>query len=107
MTTHPCAKNARYARAYGFDGLLVPSGLVMLIAFSQTVEDVSENARTNLEYIDMRFGAPVYVRFMGLPKGGSASNRSPTLNPRPVIPKPPWPTVSAPRASRGDVSSRT
>jgi 2-methylfumaryl-CoA hydratase len=25
------------------------------------VEDVSENARTNLEYIDMRFGAPVYV----------------------------------------------
>jgi 2-methylfumaryl-CoA hydratase len=33
----------------------------MLVAFSQTVEDVSENARANLEYIDMRFGAPVYV----------------------------------------------
>ena len=33
----------------------------MLVAFSQTVEDVSENARANLEYVDMRFGAPVYV----------------------------------------------
>ena len=33
----------------------------MLVVFSQTVEDVSENARANLEYIDMRFGAPVYV----------------------------------------------
>ena len=61
MTTHPLAKNARYARAYGFEGLVCPPGLVMLIAFSQTVEDVSENARANLEYIDMRFGAPVYV----------------------------------------------
>ena len=61
MTTNPLAKNARYARAYGFDGLVCPPGLVMLIAFSQTVEDVSENARTNLEYIDMRFGAPLYV----------------------------------------------
>ncbi len=39
----------------------MPPGLVMLVAFSQTVEDVSENARANLEYIDMRFGAPVYI----------------------------------------------
>lgn len=61
MTTNPLAKNARYARKHGFDGLVVPPGLTMLIAFSQTVEDVSENARTNLEYIDMCFGAPVYV----------------------------------------------
>jgi 2-methylfumaryl-CoA hydratase len=61
MTTSPLAKNARYARAHGFEGLLCPPGLVMLVAFSQTVEDISENARANLEYIDMRFGAPVYV----------------------------------------------
>jgi len=61
MTTNPLAKNARYARAYGFEGLVAPPGLVMLVAFSQTVEDVSENARANLEYLDMRFGAPVYV----------------------------------------------
>jgi 2-methylfumaryl-CoA hydratase len=61
MTTNPLAKNARYARAYGFRGLVCPPGLAMLVAFSQTVEDVSENARANLEYIDMRFGAPVYV----------------------------------------------
>jgi 2-methylfumaryl-CoA hydratase len=61
MTTNPLSKNARYARAYGFDGLVCPPGLVMLVAFSQSVEDISENARANLEYIDMRFGAPVYV----------------------------------------------
>ncbi len=39
----------------------MPPGLVMLVVFSQSVEDVSENARANLEYIDMRFGVPVYV----------------------------------------------
>jgi 2-methylfumaryl-CoA hydratase len=61
MATNPLCKNARYARAYGYEGLVCPPGLVMLIAFSQTVEDISENARANLEYIDMRFGAPVYV----------------------------------------------
>jgi 2-methylfumaryl-CoA hydratase len=61
MTTNPLSKNARYARAYGFRDLVVPPGLVMNVAFSQTVEDVSENARANLEYIGMRFGAPVIV----------------------------------------------
>jgi 2-methylfumaryl-CoA hydratase len=61
MTSNPLAKNAHYARAYGFDGLVCPPGLAMLVAFSQTVEDISENARANLEYIDMRFGAPVYL----------------------------------------------
>lgn len=61
MTTNPLSKNLRYARAYGFRGLVVPPGLVMNVAFSQTVEDVSENARANLEYIGMRFGTPVVV----------------------------------------------
>jgi 2-methylfumaryl-CoA hydratase len=61
MATNPLCKNARYARAYGYEGLRCPPGLVMLVAFSQTVEDISENARANLEYIDMRYGAPVYV----------------------------------------------
>ena len=61
MTTHPFAKNERYAKAYGFEGMVCPPGVVMLVAFSQTVEDVSENARANLEYIDMKFGAPVYI----------------------------------------------
>jgi 2-methylfumaryl-CoA hydratase len=61
MTTNPLSKNARYAQAYGFEGLVVPPGLVMLVTFSQSVEDVSENARANLEYIDMRFGVPVYI----------------------------------------------
>jgi 2-methylfumaryl-CoA hydratase len=61
MTTNPLSKNARYARTFGFEDLVCPPGLTMLVAFSQTVEDVSENARANLEYVDMRFGAPVYV----------------------------------------------
>ena len=60
MSTNPLAKNARLARAHGFRGLLCSPGLVMLVSFSQTVEDISENARANLEYIDMRFGSPVY-----------------------------------------------
>jgi 2-methylfumaryl-CoA hydratase len=60
-TANPLHKNLRYARAYGFERLLAPPGLVMAVAFSQTVEDISENARANLEYIDMRFGAPVYI----------------------------------------------
>jgi len=61
FTTNPLSKNVRYARAYGFDGLVAPPGLVMNMVFSQSVEDVSENGRANLEYIDMRFGVPVQV----------------------------------------------
>jgi len=61
MTTNPLSKNLRYATRYGFRGLVLPPGLVMNIVLSQSVEDISENARANLEYIDMRFGAPVYI----------------------------------------------
>jgi 2-methylfumaryl-CoA hydratase len=61
MTTNPLSKNLRYAQRYGFRGMVAPPGLVMNIVFSQSVEDISENARANLEYRDMRFGAPVYV----------------------------------------------
>ena len=61
MATNPLSKNARYARAHGYRDIVCPPGLVMVTAFSQTVEDISENARANLEYIDMRFGAPVYI----------------------------------------------
>ncbi len=61
MTSNPLSKNRRYARAFGYRDLVVPPGLTMLVSFSQSVEDISENARANLEYIDMRFGAPVYL----------------------------------------------
>jgi 2-methylfumaryl-CoA hydratase len=61
MTTNPLSKNLRYAQRYGFRGMIAPPGLVMNIVFSQSVEDISENARANLEYRDMRFGAPVYI----------------------------------------------
>jgi len=60
MTTNPLHKNREAARLYGYADMICPPGLVMNVVFSQTVEDVSENARANLEYIDMRFGAPVY-----------------------------------------------
>jgi 2-methylfumaryl-CoA hydratase len=61
MSTNPLSKNRRYAQRYGFKDMALPAGLVMNIVFSQTVEDISENARANLEYINMRFGVPVYV----------------------------------------------
>ena len=61
MTTNPLSKNVRYAEQYGFRSLVAPPGLVLNIVFSQSVEDISENARANLEYRDIRFGAPVYI----------------------------------------------
>jgi len=61
MSTNPLHKNRRYARLYGYRDMILPPGLVMAVVFSQSVEDVSENARANLEYVDMRFGAPVYA----------------------------------------------
>ena len=61
MTTNPLHKNRRYAQAYGYRDMILPPGLAMAIVFSQSVEDISENARVNLEYVDMRFGAPVYI----------------------------------------------
>ena len=45
MATNPLCKNARYARAYGYQGLVCPPGLTMLISFSQTVEDISNAIR--------------------------------------------------------------
>jgi len=81
MTSNPLAKNVRYARAYGFDGLVCPPGLAMLVCFSQTVEDVSENARANLEYVDMRFGAPLYV-------GDTVEVETKVLNVRPSSSRP-------------------
>ncbi len=61
MTTNALSKNVEYARFYGYQGLVSPPGLVMNVVFSQTVEDISEHGRANLEYINMRFGAPVYT----------------------------------------------
>jgi 2-methylfumaryl-CoA hydratase len=81
MTTNPLHKNRRYARAYGFRDMILPPGLVMNIVFSQSVEDISENARVNLEYVGMRFGAPVYigdtVEVESLVLGVSPSSRDP------------------------------
>ena len=47
MATNPLSKNDRYAKAYGYRGMICPPALTMLVAFSQTVEDISENARAN------------------------------------------------------------
>lgn len=61
FTTNPLSKNIEYAKLYGFQGLVCPPGLVMNVVFSQTVEDISENARANLGYKDMCFGVPLYI----------------------------------------------
>ncbi len=83
MTTNPLHKNRRYAQTYGFRDLLLPPGLVMAVVFSQSVEDISENARANLEYVDMRFGAPVYtgdtIESTSVVLGVTPSSRDPSL----------------------------
>ena len=61
FSANPLHKNLHLAQQYGYPSMPIPPGLVMAVAFSQTVEDISENARANLEYVDMRFGANVYV----------------------------------------------
>ncbi len=98
MTSNPLAKNARYARAYGFQGLVCTPGLTMLLAFSQTVEDVSENARANLEYIDMRFGAPLYV-------GDTVEVETKVLNVRPSSSRPNLGIVHVQSTARKDDGS--
>ena len=45
FTPNPLSKSIRYAQAHGYLGLVVPPGLVMAVVFSQSVEDISENAR--------------------------------------------------------------
>lgn len=61
FTTNPLSKNVEYAKIYGYRGLVCPPGLVMNVVFSQTVGDISENARANLGYVDMKFGVPLYI----------------------------------------------
>jgi 2-methylfumaryl-CoA hydratase len=55
----------------------------MAVVFSQSVEDISENARANLEYINMRFGVPVYlgdtIEVESLTLGVRPSSREPDL----------------------------
>ena len=83
MTTNPLHKNRRYAQAYGFRDMVLPPGLVMAVVFSQSVEDISENARANLEYVDMRFGVPVYagdtIESTSMVLGVTPSSRDPSL----------------------------
>jgi 2-methylfumaryl-CoA hydratase len=83
MSTNPLHKNRRYAQAYGFRDTILPPGLVMAVVFSQSVEDISENARANLEYVDMRFGAPVHIgdtiESTSLVLGVTPSTRDPSL----------------------------
>lgn len=83
MTTNPLSKNRRYAQRYGFRDMVAPPGLVMAIVFSQSVEDISENARANLEYINMRFGVPVYlgdtIEAESTVLGVRASSKEPSL----------------------------
>ncbi len=59
--TSPLYKNLEYAKKHGYRDLPCPPGMVMNVVFSQTVEDISENARANLGYKDMQFGATLYI----------------------------------------------
>ena len=110
MTTNPLHKNRRYAQAYGFRDMIVPPGLVMAVVFSQSVEDISENARANLEYVDMRFGAPVYIGDT-LESDVGGPGREP-VDPRPRASasstcRPPAATSTATSCSRSSAKSRS
>src|SRR5262249_3160942 len=71
------------AQTYGFRAMILPPGLVMAVVFSQSVEDISENARANLEDVDMRFGAPGYggdtIESTSVGLGVTPSTRGPGL----------------------------
>jgi 2-methylfumaryl-CoA hydratase len=99
MATGPTCKNVRYAKAYGYDDMVCPPGLVMLVSFSQTVEDISENARANLEYIDMRYGAPVYV-------GDTIEVETKVLGVRPSASRPNLGIVHVQSTARKNVGSK-
>lgn len=49
-----------YAKARGYDTMLVNDLLVFHVVFGQTVPDISRNAIANLGYADVRFRTPVH-----------------------------------------------
>jgi 2-methylfumaryl-CoA hydratase len=60
MDANPLYLNDVYARAHGFDGIVVPPLLVLNLVLSMGVQNDSEKAIAHLGYYDVRFLAPVY-----------------------------------------------
>lgn len=60
MDANPLYLNDAYARAHGFEGMLVPPLMVLNLALSLGVQNDSEQAIANLGYYHVRFPRPVY-----------------------------------------------
>jgi 2-methylfumaryl-CoA hydratase len=60
MQANPLYLNADYARAHGFEDLLVSPQQVFNVVLSLGVQNDSEKAMANLGYYDAQFLAPVY-----------------------------------------------
>lgn len=60
MDANPLYLNDPYARAHGFEGMLVPPLMVLNLALSLGVQNDSEQAIANLGYYDVRFPRAVY-----------------------------------------------
>ena len=59
MATNPLCKNARFARTYGYDGLVCPPGLVMLVAFTGSTavgKKIVQSALGNLKKVTLELG---------------------------------------------------
>jgi 2-methylfumaryl-CoA hydratase len=60
MDCNPLYLNDVYARAHGFDGIVVPPLMALNLVLSMGVQNDSEKAIAHLGYYDVRFLAPVY-----------------------------------------------
>lgn len=60
MDANPLYLNEPYARAHGFENLVVPPLMVLNLVLSQGVQNDSEKAIAHLGYYDVRFLAPSY-----------------------------------------------
>lgn len=60
MDANPLYLNDEYAKAHGFEGMLVPPLMVLNLALSLGVQNDSEQAIANLGYYNVRFPRPFY-----------------------------------------------
>jgi 2-methylfumaryl-CoA hydratase len=61
LDPNPLYSSRRFARQSGFRDRVVPSMLLMNLALSSSVHDVSEQAIAHLAYINLRFPNPAYA----------------------------------------------
>src|SRR6185436_206728 len=61
LDPNPLYASRRFARAAGFGDRLIHPLLLMNLALSSSVHDISEQAIAHLAYINLRFPSPAYA----------------------------------------------